>query len=390
MESQRAAGEKGTGFREIVFYRDGTFLWNPASRAANESALIEAYLALEKWSGLGCWLEAARRYADALIDQPEWGIYQGQEAEAVGMVANARGLGTYSNMVGMKLPRPFWMLWQRTGDSKYRTWAEKSGRALLRHANALGIPAAGFAPGHGVVRGGPIGCRIGFALGTLAFLGSSVGMADAWPVHDRMVDTLERLQNPDGSFPQTFDSATGCVVDPSVKNHFFGYVLEGMTQSLATRPNSRLQQMAERLAEFVLVQLDYFGSVPYCASAENTNLTDRAALFFPVADPAPAMVNLYALTGKLVYLEASARIWFAQYVRQAHGTGRLERDGALLWRTDPMIEADPSLGEPEEGDGVDYVVLKRDERRVASATSYAAIQFILAATRIFERKVSAE
>ncbi len=383
LTARKAACGAGVGFRDIIYYRNGRFRWlYPHS---NMGEHIETYLDLYELTGDERFREGAVGYADGMASDPVKGIYQGEVSEAVGLTYYWRDVGSYTGMYSMRAVAPFWRLGEFTGKLRYYEIARMIAGPLLRDFNPLGIPRhfawtpdTGFFDGPNLA----IGCRVGYLVGTYAFCEKVLQDPRGCEGRNRLLAALDQIQNPDGSFPQTFLQGDGTPSDPSIKNHFFGYILNGLATCLELFPDDVVaRRIAIRLADFIKKQVDYFGMVPYCGSADNPNVTDQAALFYPVIDPAPALLRLSVILNRPDYRHYGERIWLGQWMRQVDAPHWPEAHGALPSCVDPLVKPSPKLAQYR---GVDH--LKEDPDRVACAGSYYMNQFIQAGVFLLKNR----
>lgn len=332
-EARDAARGKGVGYRDIVYFRDGRFQWlYPHSNAGEQ---IHVFLWLHEFLGDDRCLQHAVEYADVAIADPVRGIYRGECREAHGLPWYWPDIGTYGAMYGMRFPYGFHMLYQKTGKKVYEEYMRLTAEPLVTRLTKIGLIDAGWSPKRGWDEGShKVGSRIGYAMGPLALMYRVTKDRRYADALDRMIGCFERLQNPDGSFCQVFDTGTGAVTDPSIKNHFLGYILNGLTDAYAWSPDDRLLTMARKLAEFIVTNFYYRQVVPYCAG-QSPNASDMQELDSPVIDPATGLFKLFKITKEPHHLDVALKLWWHYYTWQTFCPERPELHGAVLQGQNP-------------------------------------------------------
>lgn len=376
----RAAAQDGmgAGYRDIIFYRDKSYRWlYPHSNMGEQ---IDTLLSIWEVSGEKRFYEGAITYAERMLADGERGLYQGPIEEAHGLVYYWRNVGGYTGMYSMRAIAPFYRLYQITGEQRYLDTARQIADPLLRAFHEGGIsPYFAWTPEEGFVlknKDSRIGSRAGMLVGIYAFCANILEDARALEGLERLQKTLKRVQNPDGSFPQDFTLA-GEPGDLSIKNHFHGYLLNGLIQCLQFFPdNAEILEITHRLVDFSVSQVRYFSHTPYCASADNPHTTDQAALFFPVADPAPGLIRFARQQNRPDALTAAKQIIVQHFFRQIDSPDFPEAHGGFITTNDPCVKPDPVLS-TYGGVGVPH--LEENPERVGTIGIYNVNQYIQAA-----------
>lgn len=373
----------GAGYRDIIFFRDGSHRW--LHQYSNMGEQIDSLLTLWKLSGESRFRDGALTYAGRMMADCERGIYQGAEEDARGLVYYWRDIGSYSGMYSMRAIAPFHRLYEETGEGRYLQTARLIAEPLLRTFTEGGIsPYFAWVPGEGFVLKrleDRIGSRVGMLVGVYAFCAEVMGDPRALEGARKLRATLKRAQNADGSFPQDF-TLSGNAGDRSIKNHFHGYLLNGMTGFLRFFPDdAEMLEIAHRLVDFSVAQVRYFGSSPYCASAENPHFTDQAALFYPVPDPAPGLIRFSRLQNRPDALIAAKQIVAQHFFRQVNAPEWPEAHGGFVTTSDPLVKPHPSLL-TYAGIGVPH--LEENPNRVGIVGSYYVNQYIQAGALLLE------
>jgi len=278
-------------------------------------------------------------------------------------------------MYGMRFPYSFHELFTKTGKGVYEEYMHLTAEPLVTRMTKIGLIDAGWSPKRGWAEAAhKVGCRIGYAMGPLAFMHSMTTEPRYADSLERMIQCFERLQNPDGSFCQVFDTETGTVVDPSIKNHFIGYILNGLTDAYEYVPDERLLKMARRLAEFIAKNFYYRQIIPYCAGS-SPNASDMQELEAPVIDPATGLFKLYRITKEPHCLDIALKLWWHYFTWQSVCPERPELHGAVLQGQNPAAgKYVKDIDKSREG-----VV---DPDRIAHVCVYYQNQYVLATQQL--------
>jgi hypothetical protein len=333
-EARNAARGKGVGYRDIIYFRDGSFQWlYPHSNAGEQ---INVFLFLHDLLGDDRWLQHAIEYADLAIADPIHGIYRGEHTEAHGLPWYWPDIGVYGGIYGMRFPAGFWALYEKTRKPIYEEYARLTTDVLVARQTCSGLVDAGWSPTNRWAEARQrLGSRIGYAMGTFAFMHNKTGEQKYADALDRLVGCFERMQHPDGSFFETYHTETAQPLDRTVKNHFLGYILNGLTDAYMITHDDRLLRIAKRLAEFVARNFYYRQLVPYCAGPSDPP-ANQAELDSPVIDPATGLFKLYRITNEPHYLDIALKLWWHYFTWQTLCPERPELHGAVVQGANPL------------------------------------------------------
>lgn len=313
--------QTAAGYRDLIPTPDDkTYNWSfPRSNAAER---IEAYLWLADRLKDPRFEQLAIRYADCMVDDPLRGIYQGDEEDGVGQVWYWRDMGAYVTNYTIRVPSAMLILAKRTGKTKYTRAAELCGRQLLHSQQPqTGILREGWWPRKPLPGYDPdaktkslwisnvkINVRVGYVARAFADMAAATNSTAYRDAITLLLDGLEGYQNPDGSFPADIRCDRPEVQDPTIKGHFMGYILNGVTRAAVTMPNEpRLAKLAVRLGDFLVRRFRQIGALPYGdmhSNSEGEKYVWRSAN----PDSIFGFAWLTKLTGNPVYREIACRI----------------------------------------------------------------------------------
>jgi len=298
---------------------------------ANAAERIEVYLWLAERLNDGRYRDAAEHCGRALVDDPWFGIYQGDEADGRGQVWYWREIGTYMTNYTMRVPSAMLELAAATGEAKYERAAHLCGEQLLHSQHPTGVLRAGWHPAHPSPDGPaltpeqaaqflpPDNINIRFAYVARAFADMDAHTNDARYLQamERMTHALQALQNEDGSFPANVKCETIGVNEATIKGHFLHYMLNGLVPALLRKPPvAGLEQITRRLAEFLLHRLEHTWATPY---GDPTNFDqagkERQHWLTGRADPAYGLARLAEVTGDTRYRAAALQLVIAGMMR---------------------------------------------------------------------------
>ena len=308
------------GYRDLGANEQGDLVWKfPRSNSAER---IEAFMWMAEKLKDSQYLEQAVRYADAMIDDPIRGIYQGPEEDGIGQVWYWTDFGLYMTNYTMRVPPALLELAKVTGNEKYREFAEICGKQLLRSQRETGILREGWCPKNpppqapvnqeklkSHLHPDKINSRIGYVSLAFASLYKDTENAEYLIGLERFLESFEKYQNPDGSFPHEIRNDRIEVFDPMVKGHFHGYILNGMAKAASILPqNLTAARIAERLGQFVLREYRQSWCCPYINLHDAPYGIEGEIWHTSTPDMVYGLTWLTELTGEPCYRELACRI----------------------------------------------------------------------------------
>lgn len=348
---------QAAGYRDLYPDAEGRFTWHfPHSNCAER---IEVYLWLADYLCDASFLRCAEHYAQAMMNDPYQGIYQGPEEEGVGLVWYWRDCGLYMTNYAMRVPSAFLSLAARLSRPEYRRIAELAGRQLLRSQRSTGILREGWAPRE-LPAGLPrlsqeqqalwlsdvkINSRIGYVCSAFADLWKRTGDLRYLDALKHFAESFEKYQNPDGSFPEDIRTDRIESFSPAKKGHFHHYILAGVARAAAVLPELPvLRRISERLGHFLLMQYRQSGSTPY-GNIYSENPAEEIIWRSHTPDSIAGLVWTGQITGDPAYREAASRIAL-QAVMGAFCTPELPdlHGGIPVWLHPSAGKATPALG----------------------------------------------
>lgn len=328
----------------------------PRSNAAER---IGVFLGLNRILGDPRFLAAARHYADAFFD-PVYGLYDGPEEEGRGQVYYWAEAGFYMTNYTMRVPPYFLQLHEATGDCRYRDAALMAGEALLRMQQENGILCEGFIPRHPVACDCPrdpdetanwvtnykINSRIGWCVYAFAVLFRHTGDARYAAALEKLSYALMRFQNPDGSFPQDLALRRYRPISPVVKNHFQGYILNGVAQTLRLYPDTpHLAAVGRKLTSYVVANHRRSWGWPY-GNINGAEVQEPGGWRSSGAEVALGLKVMSDVTGDHVFRESAAKLLVQAMFNALDMPEAPDLDGAVpMWYKpgDNCGQAAPSL-----------------------------------------------
>ena len=177
----------------------------------------------------------------------------------------------------MRVPPAFLKLSEVTGNTKYSKIADISGQQLLRSQKATGIFREGWYPQKENSKSKinrekikthltsyKINSRIGYVALAFVKLYKSTGKDIYKQALEQFLNSFEKYQNPDGSFPQDIRNDRIEVHDNMIKGHYHSYIINGIAKAAYIMPEqSALTRIAERLGHYILNQYRQSWGHPY-------------------------------------------------------------------------------------------------------------------------------
>ena len=315
----------GHGYRDLSVDRDGNAHWShPRSNAAER---IDHWLWLADYLGEPAYRQIAIDYARWMIDH-DHGLYKGPDASAVGMLYYWTEDRQYVTNYTIRVPRAFFKLSDLTGDPVFAEWATRVGDLLVSIQADTGLLPEAWTVENGwpdPVRDrdtAKINCRVGYAMGTFAELHRRTGQEKYRAAYRKLLGAMVRAQSEDGSLPHDLLVYTGRTFAACRKNHFMGYLLNGVAQAYQVFPDDDLLDFGRRVARFVIRQYAYLWSVPYLHVDDGFYYRGRQynhGKFMAITDPAPGLAALYEITGDQQYLDVALKMFFQLYMHQYRG-----------------------------------------------------------------------
>ncbi len=193
--------------------------------------------------------QRAVEYACNLLDDPVQGFYRGEDKTAHGLVWYWTDAGSYTGFYSMRMPFHFHRLYQINPDSRFLDICDVIGRTLLRQQTGAGLVHAGWSSANGWKESGVrLGSRLVYALATFATLYRITKDDSYFRGYEKGVEALLKMQNPDGSFFQYYETDTALPNDASIKLHFFSYIFHAILEAFAVTHDPRLLECGRRMA----------------------------------------------------------------------------------------------------------------------------------------------
>lgn len=311
-----AAEAAAPGFRDLNVNAQGERRWSwPRS---NQPERITVWLHAAQLDPAGDWQRLARRYADAMIDDPERGIFApdpADEARAVGrgLIWYWRDADCYMTNYTMRAPPAMLDLYAATGEPRYRDAALTTGEAMLRLTHpATGLPREGWTlPG---VENSPwvsdhkINSRIGYAALTYARLHEHTGDDRFALALEQLVNAMRRYQRDDGALPEELRIDRFEPWSARIKGHFLAYILNGTAAAARLVPEVEgLRELATGVGDYLLDHLRRCGG-PVYGDLDDEKREELGMWRTAHADTAPGFLDLAEVTGEPVYRTAAARL----------------------------------------------------------------------------------
>ncbi len=348
IEAMPEQDKSGAGYRDLIFRPDGSHYWTfPRS---NSGERIDLYLWLARQLNDERYADAARHYADAML-HPVWGIYDGPDENCRGHVWYWRDCGAYMTNYTMRVPQGMLAIYDRTGEQKYYDAALAAGEALLRCQRENGIMAEGFIPQQappmpeGVERISipgdwvtdfRINSRIGYAVYPLALLYKRTGDDRYAAALEKLAYALSHIQYENGSFPCDFALQGYEPVNPLVKGHFLGYIMNGCAAALEILPETpHLRQVTTNLAEYLLIHYRRSWGLNY-GDIDNVNESEKDGWRSAGADSASGLAKFSNVSGNPVWRETAAKLLLSALLNSVHAPEQPDMHGALPYWTDDL------------------------------------------------------
>lgn len=330
-----ATGVPGKCYRTAMLQDDGEIEWLYPN--SNTTELISAWLDLEEVFPEEGNLQKAIAYAEHLISDPVKGFYRGEYAPAHGMAWYWRDDGTYTGGYSMRAPEAFKRLLQITGDQRYLEACELIGQTFLQRQLESGLVSmVGWDPQKGWIHPKLMGCRYVYTIATFARLYELTGNQAYVEAYEKSVAALLKIQNPDGSFFQCYDPETLEPCDPSIKLHFFSYILNALSESYTVFQDDRVLASARKLADYIAGGFYYKQQMPYCEYPFYN--TDKAEADSAVQDNANGLLWLGEATGEELYQDIAVKLWLQAWQTQLVAPGKPGWNGAIVRGMKPDLE----------------------------------------------------
>lgn len=286
------------GWRDLVVYPDGKKEWQyPRSNSAER---VKAFLWLSEVLNDESYEIIAKRYAQAMTNDPIRGIYQGSEKEGNGMVWYWRDIGIYMTNYTMRVPDGFIPLYHRTKNSNFERIVLLSGEALLRNQVSTGLLMEGWKPtqsrailssatiasSDGWLSFEKINSRVGYACIAYARLYQFTQDNRYLIALEKLAMAIEERIQKDGSIAQELFVHTTKNYNGEVKGHFLYYILNGVSQASLICPQMRsLKSIALQMGEYLCNWYDIYGHFPYGKPDGNVPQEEmiwRSSVFDPI------------------------------------------------------------------------------------------------------------
>lgn len=322
-----ATGIPGKCYRTAMLQDDGEIEWLYPN--SNTSELISTWLDLEElFPGEG-YQGKAVAYAEHLVADPIKGLYRGEYVPAHGLAWYWRDDGTYTGGYSMRAPDSFRRLHQVTGDSRYLEATEMIGQTFLQRQLDSGLVSmVGWDPNKGWIHPKLMGCRYFYTIATFATLYQMTGKQAYVGAYEKSVAALQKLQNPDGSFFQCYDPETLEAQDPSIKLHFFSYILNALAEAYPVFKDERVLESARKIGDYLAGGFYYRQQTPYCEYPYYS--TDKAEADSATQDNANGLFWLYEVTREELYLDMAVKLWLQAWTTQIDAPDRPGWHGAIV------------------------------------------------------------
>lgn len=229
----------------------------------------------------------------------------------------------------MRAPDSFRRLHRVTGDGRYLEAAELIGRTFLQRQLESGLVSmVGWDPQKGWIHPKLMGCRYFYTIATFATLYQITGDQRYVEAYEKSVQALLKLQNPDGSFFQCYDPETLEARDPSIKLHFFSYILNALAEAYPVFRDQRVLDSARKMGDYLAGGFYYRQQMPYCEYPYYS--TDKAEADSAVQDNANGLLWLYEATGEELYLDMALKLWLQAWGIQIEAPDQPGWHGAIV------------------------------------------------------------
>lgn len=264
--SQEEARGIGSGYRDLLLTRDGQVSWKTPHSCTGEriNVLVEAHRALGE-----DFLDRACEYAERMLADPVFGIYDGPRKELRGACHHSLSSTpqrVYATVYSMRLPRAFAALADATRNSRYADWFTITAGHLLSTIlpNGLVVPAFWHdQPQPASWENHSISIRVGYMIGELAWLARRTGSAPFADAARNLARWFVRLQDPAGAFAETIDLGAGVAFGDYRSNHMQAYVLAGLSRGVSElEMDEQVVAATRRSADYLLQQLHRYHRIP--------------------------------------------------------------------------------------------------------------------------------
>jgi hypothetical protein len=314
---------RGCGYRDLQLTRAGEPIWRVAHSCTGER--INVLLAAHEWLSSARYLEAACRYADAMIDDPQWGIYDGPMELMRGACHCSLGEvtqqeeATYATVYSMRLPRAFHALHRATGEARYSHWFDVTAEHLLAVMLPMGLPIPWFhwnqTPSRDLA-GQSISVRVGYLAGEFAWLANVTGDGRFRKASEQIVEWMGRCQDASGGWPETIYLDEAKAKGEHRSNHMACYVLTGLSRAAIELNLDSARTLARRGAEYLANQFERYHRIPAIPDAAGLEIRPDWALS-PMYDGAFALLTAGQALGETRYLRIADELAFQFLSRQA-------------------------------------------------------------------------
>ncbi|MBC2592884.1 glycoside hydrolase family 127 protein [Ruficoccus amylovorans] len=376
--STQADPVEGKCYRMAVYDVAGGVTWMYPN--SNTAETISAWLDMGDALGRPEFTAKAVEYANALIENHEYGLYAGPASEAEGLMWYWTDVGSYSTLYSMRIPRAFMRLYDITGDQRLLDKCKAIGHTLAREQLANGLIGGGWSPKKGWEEANDrIGSRYAYILATFANLYKLTSEKSYRQAYERAVEGVLRMQLDDGSFYQLYDIETLGVTRAgrSVKCMFFAYIFNALAEAYEIMRDPRLLECATKLGDYIVRVYYCYGALPYCVGPDILP-SDLPEMHMSTYECANGMLWLYRHVRDERFKDIGLRLWMSACLNQADTPDNKALHGAIL------IGSDPTCSTSIEGIPENRKHLLYDPRRAAKCVLWGMVNHVFAGKQILE------